>query len=236
MPPLTLGELVSLRTKAASGEFTPAELDAAETLHALATPDEATRKKRVRARLKKKGTIANTSTENLLKLAGVAVPPEPVPALKDKAAEKAQSTSPESAASVQKPDKPAPADHRKSAAKSVVAGRAAFSGGNYSAARAHFHRALELDSRSHAAQAGLGELAFDRGRYQEAVRHFKRAVTLAPRRGGYWLQLGDANLKIVEYESARRAYEKAASLKDKRAKGRLKKLDARVGRGSKASP
>ncbi len=230
---LTLGELVALRTKAASGDFTEAELDAAQTLHALAAPTPEART----ARLAKRKSVSSTSAAKLARLAG-AEPTTPAPKAAPKPIATPQPEAPpqtdaQAASAAQTGDKP-PAltgkAARKAAAAQVTAGKQAFARGDYGEASKHYHRALELDAGSHAAQAGLGELAFDRGKYGEAVRHYDRAVKLAPKKAGYWLSLGDANLRVVQYEAARAAYKKAKSLGDGRAQSRLDKLDERTGR------
>jgi tetratricopeptide (TPR) repeat protein len=236
---LTLGELVALRAKAASRDFTESELDAAETLHALAAPTPEVRSER----LAKRKRVSASSAAKLAQLAG-ATPKASAPtkvAVATPAAKADPQVPPEvddDLQIVEEPDAPAPApaahsskSQRKQAAEQVAAGRTAFRSGNYDRASQHYHRALELDAGSHGAQAGLGELAFDRGKYQEAVRHFERAVKLSPKRAGYWLQLGDANLKVVQYEAARAAYKKAKALGDGRADARLEKLDQRTGHG-----
>ena len=234
---LTLGELVALRTKAASGDFTEAELDAAQTLHALAAPTPEARSER----LAKRKSVSSTSAAKLAKLAG-ATPAKAEPEAKAKASPDptpvpVPAASPETDVQADTPpdtsDKP-PAltgkAARKAAAAQVAEGKQAFARGDYGQASKHYHRALELDASSHAAQAGLGELAFDRGKYGEAVRHFDRAVRLGPKKASYWLSLGDANLRVVQYEAARAAYKKAKSLGDSRAQSRLDKLDERTGR------
>ena len=108
-------------------------------------------------------------------------------------------------------------------------GRQAWREGRTTQASAHFHKALELDSKCAAAASGLSELHFDQGEYRKAVQFGERAIRLAPGHAAYRVVLGDAYLNVLRYADARKQYEKAAALGDGRAAGRLQKLDAKTG-------
>lgn len=238
---LTPGEFASLRDKAATGAFSSAELEAAETLHALAAPTDDARRKRLAKKKKRRRSAASqvrlAQLEESVGLAHPAAPARPPKTADPKSAKVEPAPLPEPEATAAEPTDPVahaaekPAKRQpKLASKEIKAGRAAFKSGSYASAGTHFHRALELDSQSHAAHAALAELAFDRGRYPEAVRRLGKATRMAPKNRNYWLALGDANLKTVQYKAARSAYERAKSLGHARAQARLDKLDRRTGK------
>lgn len=232
---LTPGEFASLRDKAATGAFSPAELEAAETLHALAAPTDDGRRRRLARKKKRRRSSASevrlAQLEASVGLSQPSVLPTPKAAAPSRVEPKAEESPTPSTTAPPESETPPKASKRqpKLAAKEIKAGRAAFRNGSYASAGAHFHRALELDAQSHAAHAALADLAFDRGRYPEAVRRLSKATKMAPKNRKYWLALGDANLKTVQYKAARAAYQRAKDLGNDRAQARLDKLDRRTG-------
>jgi tetratricopeptide (TPR) repeat protein len=58
-------------------------------------------------------------------------------------------------------------------------GTLCFQAGEFEASRAHFERALEMDTNNGPAHAGLGQLAVMRGERDVAERHFRTALRVA---------------------------------------------------------
>ncbi|MCH9683902.1 MAG: protein kinase, partial [Deltaproteobacteria bacterium] len=200
---LTAGELADLRAKAASGEFSEAELVAVEPLSVLAETDEQARKVKARkvirgkrtasssrarlARLLDAETAAAVDDPNALAVRASGEEPGPTVAATrghdpegDPTVDDDTDSTPHAAA----PTAPALASDRdvlrdrKAAKAEVSRGTAALRRGDLSAAESHFHHALELDRSSVRALEGLTDLYFERGDYNRAVRFGKRGVGL----------------------------------------------------------
>ena len=226
---VTTGELALLRQRALSHDFTPGELGVADALVALAEPDAETRERKL-DKVVAKETLAASTAERLHRL-GSAKKPKKVAAAPAPAAASAPTIAATPTPATTPAVAAAPAPKRSPAeAKALVAeGRTDLRAGRFAEANKALHRALALDSSSHAAFSALSDLAFEQGRYAEAAEHARKAIALAPKRADYRMQLGDAYFKVLRYADARAAYEKAKSLGSKQAPAALKKIDERLG-------
>jgi tetratricopeptide (TPR) repeat protein len=244
---LTPGQLASLEHKARTGEFSSAELAAAETLVALADDDDDARREKVRALARTPASVRG----QLLALVGEPEP-EHAPAVAEIAeaeptdaepididveADVSRPVSSKPIARVHTPKAEPDADEIASAKRDPAAaeeevrlGRAALGQGRAQQAEEHFHRALHHDPRSAGAVAGLCDVHFERGQFTHAVRHCERAVRLAPKVAGHRLILGDAYLKVMRYADAQKSYEAAKSLGHARAQSRLEMLAKKLGK------
>jgi tetratricopeptide (TPR) repeat protein len=248
---MTVGALANLEQRAKESSFTESELRAAETLTVLAEPDEERRLAKIqRLYANSEGKLGVTTSHHIERLIGKPLerrgeaamsktpprnPPEtPEPSLEVIEIDDTDGTDPIPPAESPDPS-PKPADKPddrdpKAAAARVQAARTAFKANRLDQAEGLFHQALELDSRSLGALAGLAELHFERGQYRLAVKFAKRAVRRSPRSADLHLLLGDAHFKVYEYADARRAYDKAKSLGHPDAAGRIRRLEDRIGK------
>jgi tetratricopeptide (TPR) repeat protein len=242
---MTAGELASFRERARNQSFSDAELQAAESLVALAEPDEAVRNAKLVAVHGRMGAGALGTREHVAKLLGEEPPTrgaaadgpdEPVP------------DEPTRAPAVDAVEEPLPTDRPSHVRPSTSAGegaatrdpakaatlakqaRDAFSTNHLEQAETLYHRALDLESRNEAALVGLCELYFERGKYRKSLELGKQAVARAPEQGKLRILLGDAHFKVLEYAEARRHYEKALALGHPSAQKRLEKLEKTVGK------
>jgi tetratricopeptide (TPR) repeat protein len=247
---LTPGELATLRDKAASGDFTEAELVAAASLAILAEPDEGERIRRIESLYANARGLSPSTSARLESLLGVEetkaiervaqrtaknrpraepdpVPdPDPVPE-----PEPEPELEPEPEPTVDAPAKSDDTPRRDPAVAKALAsqGLAALRKGQLKEAEALLHRALGSQSNNAQALGGLAELHFERGAYHKAVQYGRAAVAAAPRNADHRMVLGDAYFKILSYESARREYEKAKELGHSAATRRLGQLEAKLG-------
>jgi tetratricopeptide (TPR) repeat protein len=255
---LTPGELAMLRSKADERSFSAAELEAADSLAALATQDDAVRQDRVAALYRRRRRPAVTTQRELEALLGAAMPavepvapragrlPPPRPA--QAAAEAVDPAAPSSGGTAQAPPAAAPPTTPKAgrtdpgnrpptasqrdpgrAAAEANAGAAAFASGNLADAEAAYHRALEADGRNLRALSGLAELFFERGDYGKAARFGARALGVEPKDGQLHILLGDSYFKLLRYDDARAEYEAAKALGHALAGGRLARLAKTLG-------
>ena len=248
---VTQGELIALRTKADAADFTNAELEAAQTLVALADEDETRRRENVNRIARDHGDRAASTSASLERLLGPpATPTASTPSKADKplvaatdATESAPPTDPvppivatsppparDKPAAAAAPTPTAPPTARPSAKASVEKARAALRSGSLKDAESWFHRALEVERSNADALAGLAELYFEQGSYQRALEFARRGVKTAPKSGRHQIILGDTCFKVLRYTEARAAYQAAQQLGHPSAKGRLERLDETLGK------
>ena len=244
---LTPGQLADLSNKAVSGEFTPAELVAAEPLAVLADADDERRAEKVRRYFAGREDAAISTRERLgavlddedKKVARSARPSTPAPAddgtIEDRVVPVATEVEAPPA------ERAAPVDERSAAEatsggrdpqralQALAEGRTALAQGDLSTALAAFNRALKFDRGNTGALLGLGELHYERGEYHKARTFAKRATAVSPRSGRAWILLGDACFKVLDYDAARDAYTRAAKAGVSAAQSRLQRLDKVVG-------
>jgi tetratricopeptide (TPR) repeat protein/tRNA A-37 threonylcarbamoyl transferase component Bud32 len=230
---LTPGELASLRSKAATLSFTPAELAAAEPLAVLAEPDDEERKRRLAALYHSEHAPSVSTTARLERVLGAEVGEvvrtseprrsEPKPAPKIEIATVPVPTTPVAIAPIEEPrKKSAPT---MSAAEARAAGRKAFTAGRFGEAETLLLRALELDAKDGEAAHVLAELYFERGKTAKAVELAERAVRSQPKSARHLVLLGDCLRKLGRRDDARARYEAARELGDASAEARLARLD-----------
>jgi len=245
---LTPGEVAMLRDQATQGEFSPRELAAGEVLAKLASEGAEPLEERVRDVLQDAEAPRGRSAKRTM-------PDQPSPPPADEADDIEIVAEPTAAVdeepAMPKPPPPAktPKDRPRDAsepaptkvdagghAAALAAGRAALSRAAFAEAEKHFHRALAASPGSAPALSGLAEVHFDRYEYGEAKKYAKRATNAAPNGARYWVQLGDAHYKLSDYRAARTAWDEAVRLGSDRAKGRLEKLQRRLGSSTTAQP
>jgi tetratricopeptide (TPR) repeat protein len=247
---LVQGELALLRGRAASLDFSPAELHAAAPLIALAQEDEGERRQQLAAvaRRQKKGSRASADLEKVLRAEGVdpreAEPTQELSTEEVSGASTEEPTHEDSSgdATATTPDEP-PSPVPEAAEPDPVRARQlveeaqrAVGARRNDDARKLFHRALEHDSRNADALIGLADMHFNAGSYQRALQMARKAVAVAPRNAGYRIKLGDAYFKLYRYEQAREQYQRAESLGHRDAPARLALINRRVGEGATRPP
>jgi Flp pilus assembly protein TadD/predicted Ser/Thr protein kinase len=253
---LTPGQLAALRDKAASADFTEAELVAAEPLAVLAIEDPEARRDAARNLARHRERRSATMSEHIETLLArehasgsppigdlsdakatpraapeVAAPATPASDADEAGDVLASDTLP--AAS----DVPAPASAAspvikprdpKRAAELCDEGERALAGGRLDAAESAFERALGHDRRNARALAGLADVAFDRGSYGKSASWAAKAVAAAPNDGKMRLRLGDAYYKVQRWSEAKEAYARALQLGEASAQGRIAKVDPKL--------
>jgi tetratricopeptide (TPR) repeat protein len=240
------GELANLRKLAEEGGFSPHELQAARTLAVLAEDDEAERQAQLTTLLDEDSGLSPGNEARLRALAeGDASPrgkrssrrnrstkPPPKTAEPRIAPAPAAVEPPEPApiAAVSNPVSSPPTRDRSAAKALATQGHQALSRGRTKDAERLFHQALSADSRNAQARIGLSDIAFDRGKYKDAITHGRQAVNARPKNGAYRIRLGDAYFKLFRYNKAKEEYGAAAKLGHADAAGRIKKVDAKLGK------
>lgn len=254
---LTLGQLTLLGRKADAGDFSPAELVAAQPLQALAVP-EVERDERIAALLDapQQRSAMTEANLRLLKRSGMGDDAPPQSATSDSGGPEGavpESVMPENVVpdpdpvvvpdqneelgEVVVPDKGAPATPTprttlrvdSDAARSLAReGAAAMARGDTPTARRKLEAALALDPHLGAALATLSDIHFDAGRFSEARKYASRAVSVAPRNAKHHMRLGDAYYQLVRFREAQAQYERAAELGDARAAKRLARVQGRL--------
>jgi len=229
---LSSAGMTELHRKAADGDFSPAELEAATPLKIFGQDDPTEQEKEARKWARKRsrdsGFMQDARVESLLKeiqvevpvLTPPPVPPPPVVAVVEPLDE------------VGVPGRREPEVHRdpKRANETADRGYQALRVGDFDRASTLFHSALEADPNCGKALIGLSELHFDRAQYHDAVKYGKLAIDVDPRRASYRSKYGDALYKVHEYELARAQYERADELGSTTAAASLRRLDKRTGR------
>lgn len=238
---LTPGELANLRDKASKGEFTEAELVAADPLAVLAQSDPTVRAKAARRLGGGAERRASSTAQRIERLLGTAEPVGPAAVTPSSAvATQAAADAPTAvapAATVASAEVEPAAEEApvvverdpKRAAQECAAGEEALKAGRTDAAEAAFERAIGLDRRNPRALIGISDVHFDRGSYGKAAQYAAKAVAAAPTNAAYRVRLGDAYYKVHRYPEARDAYAKAVGLGDATAQARLDKVIAKLG-------
>ena len=237
---LTVGELAALRRKARSGGFSEAELADAEILAAMAEPDEADRRERVRSLVaKKKRPRSSRRLAEIEGLVGEPIEPEAVakpsaqvvetPA--DPSEPEPEPAEPIADSSAAEPTAPAvdKAAAKERAKELAREGQRALSSGKTDEAVQLFHRALASYSRNVSALSGLRKVYFERGDYSRAVKFGTKVVKVSPKHGGHRIDLGDALYKALRYSEAKAQYLEAQALGHPKAAGRLAKVKSKLG-------
>jgi tetratricopeptide (TPR) repeat protein len=242
--PITPGELLALRHKAETGEFSHAELTASAPLVALAEPDDDKRFEKLKeleqepslSGSRREGHIAKLieheaqSTPAGLKRARRPAPTPTPPVEPEPELLPLETTDVAHAAQT----KPAPkntgpsAHDRDRAMELALSGHALLQRGKRAPAEQKFNQALALNHRNHVALAGLAHIHYDRADYGRSVRYASRAVALAPSKSSYRIVRGDAYFKVYRYKEAEREYAKAKSLGHPDAGTRLAKVEAKL--------
>ncbi len=227
--PVTPGELVALREKAARLEFTEAELTASKPLVALAEENDEERVRKLRAleeEVEALGVQADLKIKQLIEQEHDRSKVVDASRKKKAVAPKAQETTAVDELAADAPLDEAPRSKRDVERSKALAkeGLQALRSGQRDKAESLFFRALQADHTNHQALDGLAQVAFENGSYERAVRYARRAVSLAPRVGSYRIRLGDAYFKIFNYDRAKDEYAKAKSLGDAAAEARLERV------------
>jgi tetratricopeptide (TPR) repeat protein/tRNA A-37 threonylcarbamoyl transferase component Bud32 len=237
--PITPGELVALREKAATMSFTESELVASRALTALAEEDDDVRVQKLielEQDEQPRGLHAELGIKSLLAEEGVVATPDEediriarTPA-SEKRAKPAAAAEPGADVAGTDDDGEAVRPADRTAARSLVSqGYGKLQNGERDAAERLFNRALERNHRDAKALDGLAQIAFARGDYSAAVRYGKRAVAASPGSAAYRVHLGDAYFKVFRYREAREHYQKAKDLGHGAADTRLEKVRAKLG-------
>jgi tetratricopeptide (TPR) repeat protein/predicted Ser/Thr protein kinase len=240
------GELTLLRDKAAAGQFSESEILAARPLVILADEDDDQVVERLAAMgppeavgyqaraidsmLEAAGrpgdsgqTLARPEQLGLAASAGHAAGSPQV------AAGQAPHDLPESGST--RPTEPVRTKRDPAAARELVKqARRNLRRGDSNGAEKLFYQALAYDNRNARALMGLSDIHFDRSSHQKAVRFGEKAVGAAPRNGDYRIRLGDAYFKLFRYKDAEKQYKAASRLGHRDARGRIDKLNKKLGR------
>ena len=229
--PITPGELVALRNKAATHDFTEAELTASRTLTALAEPDQELRAEKLREigqTEDPRGIQADLNMKTLLEEEGIVDDEEPEIAMGSRS--KRGHHEDKGGDDDEDEDDEGIGAGDKSAAQSLVSqANGKLKQGDREGAAKLFHRALDRNHRNAKALDGLAQIAYQKGDNAGAVRFGKRAVAAAPNSARYRIHLGDAYFKLFRYQEARTQYQKAKSLGSSEAQPRLEKVQKKLG-------
>ena len=208
---MTPAQLADLIARAQRGEFTGAELRAAEVMTVLADDDPERLRERVASLVEDDETVLSIQTRERLVETFAARPTPVEPALE-----------PDLGSSE---DEVAEAYDPRAAERQTEAALQVQARGDVVEAERLFMLALALDNRSVAALSGLAELHFDKGRYSAALGYARKAAKQQPRNGERHILVGDCYIKVLRYANARKAYEKAEALGHAQAAERLTYLD-----------
>ena len=221
------GELLALRRKAGSGDFSEAELIAVEPLAVLATPDaDAQRSKLVVHRARRKRSASASAQLDRL-IAPADVPPVAVASAPVEAPAEPPPESP--APPVVAPDEPSASKPKASADALVGAAEAALAGARWSEAEALYHKALRVEKQRLDALVGLGRVYFEQANYAKAVQYYELAVQRSPSDASLHIALGDACQKTLAYDDALAAYRRAKALGSSKADDRIARIEQRTG-------
>lgn len=197
---LSPGELLTLRRKAGTGDFTESELIAVEPLQALSSTSKVDQQAKLETiRTRHRGKRGASAAAQLDKLMAQYPPPAPVPTVGAKQANQAS----------------------KLVGKADTARRSA----RLREAERLYHKALRIDEHRPDALAGLGRVYFEQGKYAKAVSYFHMAVGRSNRDAELRIALGDAYLKTLAYELALEQYKKAKQLGSPKAKERIARIE-----------
>jgi tetratricopeptide (TPR) repeat protein len=230
---MTHGQLITLRRKAGTGDFTESELIAAEPLQALSATnpvDKRAKLEKIKARHRdKRGSSATAQLDALI---AELDPPAPtseaeVPALSDISAMDDITIADEITVI---DEASAPPEKRSSLANKMVAkADAARKQINLHEAERLYHKALRIDEHRVDALAGLGRVYFEQGKYARSVTYFNLAVRRSGRDAGLRIALGDAYQKTLDYGLALEQYKKAKKLGARKADERIARIEQRTG-------
>ena len=107
---------------------------------------------------------------------------------------------------------------RQRATTLVSEGRVHVRNARWSDARKAFTKAVELNTSSAPAYAGLADVAFQERKFQVSLRHNQRSVALSPRNASYQVNLGMSYFKLKRYDEAKARWERALVLAPNNAK------------------
>lgn len=211
---LSPGELLALRRKAGSGQFSEAELIAVEPLAAFVEPSLAGQHAKLEAirarRSAQRRASASDQLDTLLASGAVALAPAP--------------PEPLALGEVQ------PGGTRVGSADRLVAkAQAEHEAMRLDGAKRLYFKALRLEPRRADALEGLAGVYFDQGKYSKAVTYYELAVRRATRDADLRVALGDAYVKRLDFDQALEQYAKAKLLGSSRAADRI----ARIERGTR---
>jgi tetratricopeptide (TPR) repeat protein len=233
---MTPGQLITLRRKAGTGDFTQSELIAVEPLQALSSSspgDKRAKLEKIKARHRDRRAFSATAQLDTLiaeleSPAPVAVPVVDNPPISDEApAIVGEPAIDEAATIVEAPGVP----ERPSAAASKLVAKAdaARKEVRLQDAEQLYHKALRLQEHRVDALAGLGRVYFEQGKYARSVTYFNLAVRRSGRDPGLRIALGDAYQKTLDYGLALEQYQKAKKLGAKKADERIARIEQRGG-------
>jgi tetratricopeptide (TPR) repeat protein len=222
---LTPGELLTLRRKAGSGDFTESELIAVEPLQALSSSSPAEKRaklEKIKARHRnKRASRATAQLDALLAEYGSPPPPAEVPVSEDDSAIEVAPVIEEVSASPEK--------RSSTASKLVAKADAARKALRLQEAERLYHKALRNEEHRVDALAGLGRVYFEQGKYARSVTYFNLAVRRSSRDPALRIALGDAYQKTLDYGLALEQYRKAKALGAKKADERIARIEHRTG-------
>jgi tetratricopeptide (TPR) repeat protein len=199
---LSPGELLALRRKAGSGDFSESELIAVEPLQALSANNPVEKQAKLqRIKTRRSGKRHATAAANLDQLMAEYAPPPPAAA-------------------------PSVATPKQSnmASKIVSKADAARRSAKLKDAERLYHKALRIDEHRVDALSGLGRVYFEQGKYAKAVVYYNMAVGRSGRDAELRISLGDAYLKTLDYELALDQYKKAKQLGSRKADDRIARI------------
>jgi hypothetical protein len=222
---MTPGQLLALRRKAGTGDFTESELIAVEPLQALSSsnPDDKRAKlEKIKARHRNKRASGATAQLDALIAEFGSPTSAQAPAIHN-----ATVIDDDDAAL----DEPSLAAEQRfgSANKYVVKADAALKELRLQEAERLYHKALRIEEHRVDALAGLGRVYFEQGKYARSVTYFNLAVRRSGRDPDLRIALGDAYQKTLDYGLALEQYKKAKKLGAKKAAERIARIEQRTG-------
>ncbi|HWB79855.1 MAG TPA: hypothetical protein VG755_33050, partial [Nannocystaceae bacterium] len=237
----TPAELAELRQRAEAGDFSQAELEAADELVELATPmleakDDAPPPEQIVERVakvkkraaKRKAERSHVASSEAPPVVAIAPTPKPVAPVVEPTIVPPPAPLEPAPVETDEPEEPKDPNAAREEAKKLVAdARKLKQQGKRDAALKKMFEATKVDRRFAPAWDGLRDLHFQIGAYQEAVQYGEKAVKLSPSNGQYHLRLGEAHWKLKDYASAEKEWTKAAALGVAQAKERLATLPGR---------
>ena len=234
------GELLALRRKAGTGDFTESELIAVEPLQALAAPDEQEKQvklEKIKTRRRGKRRASATAQLDELIAAEAKDAGTPVVAAAAEAApagetEGAVADPGETGGEPEALGQAAATDDGKSkgSADALVAeADAARKAARLEEAERLYHKALRVEQHRVDALSGLGRVYFEQANYAKSVKYYEMAVRRSSKNAELRLALGDAYLKTLAYDEALEQYEKAKALGSSKAAGRISRVEQKTG-------
>ena len=218
---LSPGELLTLRRKAGTGDFTQQELIAVEPLLALADPDPAAKHARLEAiKVRHRSRRRASATQQLDALIGVETEPS----------NSARPNQGLEIVAIDEPSEAVPPSAKSSADALVAKANKARKAERLQTAEKLYHQALRVEQQRVDALTGLGWVYFEQAKYAKAVTYYDLAVRRSSRDAALRIALGDAYVKTLDYRHALVHYERAKALGSGKADERIARIEQRTGR------